>query len=357
MARLKFLTIISLTTSFLIAFFGPEKTRAGEILPADWLKQSGVVYTPKEHIRPGDQTFLTFPEWFLVHSPREQAEYFATTTASSFPYLTHIEQLWKSYAIVNRQISGRFDFNGGYHLMIGVIAVSTTVEYAIKAFYEKWMGRLTDTRLAMTAEDKFNAWYWQDYTNFIMQTPWYEYDYFSGLKKLWFEIPFSGENQGRKWERRFYLTTEFLIKGGYGWVIKKATKSIYEEPILNTAVVVTGGRSVQEKAIKFLKRNADDSVTYLLPRYADFAPHAQKLADAGYVFHEIAGNKTALLVTLHAAKDVKFTDKRIRPLFSQPILTRPGLTRLAVAVRVPDLSRLLNFVKAEGLKVEHIYDY
>ena len=32
---------------------------------------------PEEHRRTPDQTFLTFPEWFLVHSPAEYAAYLA----------------------------------------------------------------------------------------------------------------------------------------------------------------------------------------------------------------------------------------------------------------------------------------
>jgi len=41
----------------------------GKVVPKDWLIQNRNPLTPKEDQRPADQTFLTFPEWYLVFSP------------------------------------------------------------------------------------------------------------------------------------------------------------------------------------------------------------------------------------------------------------------------------------------------
>lgn len=358
MNRLKFVTLLSFTISILIAAFGPERTLDDhKKLPHDWLVSGGQPLTPKEHVRPGDQTYLTYPEWYLVHSPREQAEYFAAKTATDFPYVTHIAQLWRGYGVMNSHVSGNFPFNGGYHLMIWVIAVSTTVEYAIKAFYEKLIGRITDTGQTLTAEDRFNADYMRDYVEFIMQTPWFEYDYFTCLKRLWRDVPYSGAHQLRKWERRFYLTTEFIIKGGYAWLIQKATKSVYEEPILGTAVVVTGGRRTNDPRVKFLKTNADGSATLLLPRYAGFSLAARELALAGATFREIAGNSAALLVTIHSGAVPAFPEEKFRTLFVQPIVTVPGRKRLAVAVKIAHLAEFILRAESGDFRIEHIYDF
>ena len=78
------------------------------MIPKDWLITNKNPLTPKSDVRPADQTFLTFPEWFLVFSPEEQANYFKHTTSSSFPFMTHTAQIWTSYKIVNDQIKNNF---------------------------------------------------------------------------------------------------------------------------------------------------------------------------------------------------------------------------------------------------------
>ena len=181
------------------------------------------VQTPPAHQRTPDQTFLTFPEWFLVHSPAEYAAYLARAEhPSAFPLFSHIGQFWQSYAAVRHEIQ-RFPFNGGYHLMIIVIGTSTTVEYGLKGIYEHTIGRLaeaTKSNRRPVAEEVFAARYAQAYVDFIRIEPWYKFDFWSQLKTLWTTVPTTGPNLIRKWERRFALTSELLVKEGYARLIK-----------------------------------------------------------------------------------------------------------------------------------------
>src|SRR5262249_42948623 len=86
---------------------------------------------PEGPDRPADQTFLTYPEWFLVFSPQERAAYLSSRNAPSrFPYLGHVKQLWEGYRAVARATRD-YPFNFGYHAMIVVISTSTTVEYGL----------------------------------------------------------------------------------------------------------------------------------------------------------------------------------------------------------------------------------
>jgi hypothetical protein len=111
--------------------------------------------TPTEHRRGEEQTFLTYPEWFLVHSPAEYATYVREHTPSDFPFWGHIGQLWRSYGAVTRATRD-YPFNPGYHVMICVIATSTTVEYAIRSAYETVIGRLSELTAVhgLTEEDR-----------------------------------------------------------------------------------------------------------------------------------------------------------------------------------------------------------
>ena len=101
------------------------------------------VATPVDR-RGEEQTFLTFPEWFLVFSPAEYAEFVRTHTPDEFCFWGHIGQLWSSYGQVIHQTRARGEpTNWGYHVMIMVIGVSTTAEYAIRSAYEQLIGRIS----------------------------------------------------------------------------------------------------------------------------------------------------------------------------------------------------------------------
>src|SRR4051812_48438017 len=116
MLRLKILTLITTILATLI-FVNSKETQStkafseGLAFPKEWLTNQQDPLCPKEDVRPADQTFLTYPEWFLVYSPAEQADYFNTHTASTFPYMGHVSQIWKSYGIVAGQIKGHYKFN------------------------------------------------------------------------------------------------------------------------------------------------------------------------------------------------------------------------------------------------------
>ena len=162
--------------------------------------QSSVALVPAEHVRGLEQTLLTYPEWFLVFSPYEYGEFIGSRPPSHFPYYGHIGQFWQSYKGVYEETRKRhLELNPGYHLMIMVIGISTTVEYAIKSAYESLVGRLAETSAStVTPEDRHAAAVAQDYVRFIRIQPWYEYNFDKALAGLWRDIPTSGPNQLRR---------------------------------------------------------------------------------------------------------------------------------------------------------------
>src|SRR4051812_39894339 len=93
------------------------------------------VAAPAEHRRGPEQTYLTYPEWFLVHSPAEYAAYVRDHSPTRFPFVGHIRQFWGSYRAVTHATRD-YPFNFGYHVMVSVIGLSTTVEYGIRSAYE-----------------------------------------------------------------------------------------------------------------------------------------------------------------------------------------------------------------------------
>ncbi|MFB9844180.1 hypothetical protein [Mucilaginibacter ginsenosidivorans] len=366
MARLRILTLISVLLAgitWYIRSMKPLTIPAGKGLVVNkaWLKSSARPMIPVKDVRPPDQTFLTFPEWFLVFSPSEQADYFKKHTSTTFPYQAHVRQLWKGYDVINDQIKGNYKFNMGYHVMIVVIAGSTTLEYDVKSVYETLAGRLTDIapEEQMTDEDKFNAVYLNSYVEFIEQYPWYEYDFTTRLKQLWSGTDITGPHILRKAERRYYLTSELLVKAGYGWLIKLATKASYDNALFNTAVV-TDKLPPDIKLfteIKNIRKMPGGCFVMDLPRYAAFNSAACKLANSGVNFREIAGNKSAIMLTILTNKSLQKTSGW-EVLFTQSIVTQPGLNRVAIVTPVDSLSGILRVLTRDrAIKVEHIYDY
>lgn len=344
MKRLYILTLCSIGLAACIFFFkkrNPTTIAEGEglVIKKEWLKQNKNPITPKKDCRPADQTFLTFPEWYLVFSPEEQASYFKQYTASTFPFMGHTAQIWESYKIVNNQIKDNFPTNTGYHFMIWVIGSSASVEYSIKAWYETIIGRITDTYEAKTDEDKFNAKFTQDYVDFIKDRPWYEFDFKSRLKSLWTSNSFFGDKFFRKIERKYILTSELLVKYVYGKLIGLGTKQVYGEALPTTALILE-----------------DDSLQYL-PRYDKFANAATSLVKKGHSFKEIAGNNSAILLTVIVKEDNKVNFENAQTVFVQPFASHPSIKRIALAVPVKALSKLLLQLDNDHIKIEHLFDY
>jgi len=329
------------------------------------------VLTPPEHRRGAEQTYLTFPEWFLVHSPAELAGYLhddaPAAPPSGFPFIRHVGQFWSSYAAVSRAASDVGEVNLGYHVMVLVIGLSTTVEYALKTAYEDSIGRLTElVRQGPVAEDRVAATVAQDYVDFIRVRPWYEYDFVAALRQVWQARPASPqESTLRRWERRWLLTGEYGAKAAYGWLIRIATGAAYDPALPTTVVVLNADPGDHVAGAPDLKRlsaaGPQGTVLSSLPRYEAFMPHAQALAAAGLNFVEIAGNHGDILVSLWApaALDSAALQSGLQAhlLFEQPILTRPGWRRSVLALPVARLNDGLRRWQAQQVRLEHVYDY
>ena len=318
--------------------------------------------TPKEHQRGPEQTFLTFPEWFLVHSPAEYAAFVKDQPPSEFPFIGHIKQLWQSYSAVYRATKSKYPFNFGYHVMIVVISSSTTVEYLLRSAYETLIGRLSAlTRThGMTEEDLLAARVAQNYVDFIRVRPFYEYDFLGDLISLWKHTSFVGPDMLRKWERKYAMTTEYLTKAIYGWFIEKATQASYDPALDVTAVVINrlpADTDSELPKLKRLERFPDGSALVTVPRYEAFKTYSLALAKRGIEFQEIAGNRSVILVSALVPQEWTPGDDGSEVLFSQPILTQPTLKRVALVVSVAGLSKELRTLDESGLVIEHVYDY
>lgn len=315
--------------------------------------------TPAEHRRAPEQTFLTFPEWFLVFSPAEYAAFVKTRAPSEFPFFDHVVQFWSAYRSI-WQATQAYPFNSEYHVMIAVIGSSTSVEYGLRLAYETLIGRLSelDGGALATDEDKLAAEVAQEYVDFIRVEPWYKFDFARALSRLW-RLGLWGTHPLRRFERKYALTTEWGSKALYAVVIKAATQASYGEAAPTTLAVVEPlppGIETEIPQLKLLNVLPNGAALVQLPRYEAFTRCAAALAEHGVRFNEIAGNRGPILVSaLVPSAWAPAAEQRL--LFSQPILTQPHRKRAAIVTPVASLAELLRTLRREGHELEHVYDY
>jgi hypothetical protein len=364
--RIREWAVFSFVVSVIILLFGTvhvddHSMTLNEILNPPELK-SVAISAPEEHRRPADQTFLTFPEWFLVFSPAEYATFVKSHPPSEFPFFGHISQFWLSYRACLQNILGKYPFNLGYNVMIMVIGTSTTVEYAIRGAYEAFIGRFTDLGCGncRTQEDEYGANIAQEYVDFIRVQPWYEFDFNSRLSGLWEGTDFFGPHFLRKMERKYILSSDYFVKAIYGWIIKKLTKASYDEPLPVTTVLAEKVQAEVLKAlpeVKTLNKNSDGSLLLAVPRYQPFTQNIVSLSVSGAKFIEVAGNRSDVLISLIAPAEWRPASPVYSVLFTQPILTKPTQVRVALVTPVHNLGEVLSSFSKPPYIIEHVFDY
>lgn len=350
------LAVCALLALYLRAHF-PPGAAAGQRSAA---RSTDSIRTPAEYWRAPEQTFLTLPEWFLVYSPDEYADFIAQKPPSQFPYLGHIKQFWQGYRAVYNATKEDYPFNGGYHMMIVVIGSSMAGEYCIKWAYETMVGRVAEaTRTGgMTAEDQLAADVAREYVGFLDSAPFYKFDYMKALKRLWTDTGWWRPDPIRKWERKYFLTTEYAAKFLYCWLIKQSSESVYGAQEEVTTVLLDRMPEAAPKEsphLKVLQEYSDGSVLANLPRYQAFTRNTQALAKVGVNFHEIAGNRDAIQVSAIVPND--FEDAGLVMVMKQRILTRPDTQRIVFTVPVPELGATIRKLDQPSFHLEHVYDY
>jgi hypothetical protein len=320
------------------------------------------ILTPAQYHRNPEQTYITFPEWWLVYASDEYAEFIKDKNPSDFPYFGLIGQFWSNYWKIYQITKKEYPFDIGSHVMLLTIGISTTLEYSIKSLYERTIGRLTElsrTNLH-TKEDKIAYDLARDYADFIYAEPWYKFDFASKAQQIWNQPEFNGPDKIRKIERRFFLTLEYSFKAAYAWLIKQATEASYDEQATITTVITSGvDKAVlkQNSRITLLNQFKNGSQLLSLPRYDAFKDAALSLAQNGVVFYEISGNNSEILLSYITKENWKYNLKSGTLLLTNKIITTPWLKRIIIKTPIASLHEVLLGLKKEGAVLEHIYDY
>lgn len=319
---------------------------------------TGLILTPIQYQRPLVSTLLTFPEWYLVYSSEEYSNFTAHHLANEFPFYTEIWQYWDSYYKSN-QLAGQLRQNNiGDQVMLIVIGSSTTIEYFFRGLYERTIGTLSAILSGRVEEDNYANQVAEKYLIFIKKEPWYDFNYFGALKRLWLDNSFWGHGFFRKMERKYVLSTEYLIKGIYGQFIGVATHVSYGVADVDTALVTTQFPSnFSDPSIRILAKIKPDNTFLLVPRLDAFGQYARLLAAKNVGFKEIAGNNAFITLSVLVDKYWQLTCQQCAVLYKQTILTEPSKVRIMLIVPVAQLNTVLNCLAQQHVYIEHVYDY
>ena len=340
-------TVPSVTASRLPAFI-PAEVRAG-------------VDTLAGYARPEAATWATHPEWDLVYSSEQYADWLlAGKRPSAFPYSATVGTFWRSYFEIWRWTRARGSFPWGTHLMLGVIGVSTAFEYGLKSIYEGTVGRVFEWLGpgSPTPEERVAARVNADYARFIAIRPWYEFDYPAARRSLWAASDSSGPGWARRLERRFILTVEFTIKAWYARLIGGGTQTVYAADEDLRWILVAG--AVDSARVPNVRRIVSLDRGYRavsVPRYAGVRDALLALAAAPSTVRpvELSGNER-VAITGTAPRDWR-PSAGLTPIMAYAVPADPTKIRVVLDVAVMDIVRLLTGEAPRGLRVDHVYDY
>jgi hypothetical protein len=314
---------------------------------------------PPEHRRNLVDTWLTYPEWSIVHAYEDFAGVARRQGESAFRYWESIAGYWRSLCSLSAIASSRGTITGDVKAMLYIIGLSFTAEMGVKGLYESTIGRLTEWIRGPrpTPEDSFAFAVADDYAAFLRQTPWYEFPFGRTLVRFWRDTPFSTVSIIRSVERRIALSLEYGVKAIYAKVIGLAAAAAPAALTIRSVISdIDASDLAPAGRITLIERRPDGTAVIETPRYRAFTEILRAQIGRGRRFIEIAGNDE-IFITVLAPSGAKPALPRTRELVGVPLQARPGWTRIGLSVPVRDLPAIMQSLQQAGIAFEHAYDY
>jgi len=316
------------------------------------------------YARAQGDSFLTFPEWYIVHAYNDLAGVTARSSESDFGYFASIRGFWSSLCSATRHASASGPVSADQKATNYIIGFSFTVEMALQGAYEETVGALTEwtTGGRKTAEDQFNLALLKEYAAFLYQTPWYRFPFGAKLGEFRRETPFVPSI--RSVERRGSLSLQYAAKWAYAALISFAAG--YDPADLTVRSVVGGLAPSDLEAMPGVKpirevtaANGLRGVLVETGRYAAFDDFVRELGrKANASLLEVAGNHRILITIVEPAKNAAPLEAGDgAAIFELPIQSLPGSRRIGIDMPIRSLVQDVKRFDAAGYRFEHAYDY
>jgi hypothetical protein len=314
---------------------------------------------PAESRRNLVDTFLTYPEWSIVHAYEDLAAVTRARGEEHFGYWQAVKGYWSSLCSLSRVASRQGDISLNIKAMLYIIGVSFSGEMAVKGLYELTIGRLTAWWRGpeRTPDDNFAIKVAEDYARFLNQTPWYQYPFLSTVRAYWSHREPGVASLIRTVERRVALTLEWGVKAVYARAMGALAGAA---PAKLTIQSVVSGLSPEWLATisgVSIKREIAEGVVIETPRYRAFTEILQAIAARNGTIREIAGNDRILVTVIGRDGPRDLGRFEAATMFTVPVQARPGMVRHGLELPVGQLAGFMQGASAMGLTFEHAYDY
>lgn len=312
------------------------------------------------YARPEEDTFYSYPEWYIVWSYQAKADFQRTHMPSRYSYFSDIAQYWRNYCCVFGVARNNYPVAWPEHMMLVVIGTSFSIEYALKGAYEHSIGRVSEwtSRNQMTAEDAYAAEVAEDYARFVHIRPFYEYSFARALARLWTQVPLRGGHWFRKVERRTWLTVDYAVEAIYCELIQLATHATYGYEETTTSAWITApsfGVIAAVPNVRVVRQLGGGNYIVEIPRYQEFTTRALEAARLGIHFAQISGNRNILISVLSDHPFKPRAEEEI--LRSDAIPSETGKSRTALLCRVTTLTETVLALEKQSVTIEHVYDF
>ncbi len=309
-----------------------------------------------DHRRAAGDSYLTYPEWFIVHAYADLAGVTRQSSESRYDYAQAITTFWGSLCRATATARAIGPVTADQRVTDYVIGLSFTLEMGLQGAYERTVGAATAWLRGpeKTAEDAFNQRFLDDYAAFLQQTPWYRYPFKDELVRFWRETPWSFRSPVRSAERRFALSLEYGAKALYAVAIGAMAGASPADLTIMTVIKGPDGPGVDN--VTLVRDLGDGTRLVRTPRYAAYTDILEAWAKGGTGVVEIAGNHR-ILTTVLAPQGATLHLPGSTPIFTIPIQSRPGWQRIGFDTEVPALTLAIQAAAAQGATFEHAYDY
>ena len=314
--------------------------------------------TDPHFLRAVGDSYLSYPEWYIVHAYDDLAGVTRKSSESDFDYLASISGFWRSMCRTTQAAERIGSVSLDQRVTDYIIGDSFSLEMAVIGAWERSLGALSAWARGpqRTPEDEFALKFADDYAAFLRQIPWYRYPFWPKLQQFWSETPFGEVSFVRSLERRVALSLEYGGKAIYAQALGALAGAAPAD--LRIRSVIEGFERTDLAAdarITLIGQTVDGASIIETARYQELTEILQKLAVHGRRVREIAGNRRILTTVL--APEGKALAIGGVEIFSLPIQSQPGRRRVGFDVPVADLAHQMVEAARQGAEFEHAYDY
>jgi hypothetical protein len=301
-------------------------------------------------------SYLTYPEWYIVHAYTDLAGVTQQSSESRYDYINAVTTFWSSLCGATAAARGIGPVTPVQRITDYIIGLSFSLEMTVQGVYERTIGALTAWMRGerKTPEDAFNQRFLDGYAASLQQTPWYDYPFKAELVRFWRETPWSWDAPVRSVERRFALSLEYGLKGIYALGI--GALAGYSPADLTIMSVIRPSEGTKVDNVTVVRELGDGMELVRTPRYQALTEILKAWAKNGTAVIEIAGNRR-ILTTVLAPAGLALDLPGSTQIFSIPIQSKPGWRRLGLDTQVSRITDEIVAVERQGAIFEHAYDY